>query len=205
MKSGIEVTRASAVPYGTSFYWGSFPGTMCLANFRGRFATLPNEGRETAATGQWMAGKRMQVGKGGRGLGKWTGFSRFENTLTRLFPHNSTQVVDFPLLSRLSVSWLRVERGGGQWTVDNWQWIANKGNGSNRTNGTNLETERSLMFAYVRVKSLMFAYLEKKYFFPAWWWCAAGGWKSVKFFMVFHSISRFITEIRPVITRFSRF
>src|SRR5258708_33666871 len=32
-----------------------------------------------------------------------------------------------------------------------------------------MRTERSLMFAYVRVKSLMFAYFEKKYFFPALW------------------------------------
>jgi hypothetical protein len=32
-----------------------------------------------------------------------------------------------------------------------------------------LKTERSLMFAYVRLKSLMFAFFEKKYFFPALW------------------------------------
>jgi hypothetical protein len=31
------------------------------------------------------------------------------------------------------------------------------------------ETGCSLMFAYVRVKSLMFAYFEKKYFFPPLW------------------------------------
>src|SRR5712675_2131258 len=30
-------------------------------------------------------------------------------------------------------------------------------------------TERSLMFAYVRLKSLMFAFFEKKCFFPALW------------------------------------
>jgi len=98
-------------------------------------------------------------------IGKRTGFSRFETALTHLFPHDSTQVVDFPLLSQLRVFWLRVERGGGQWKVDNWQWIAKRGNESNRTNGTNLKTERSLMFAYVRVKSLMFAILKKSIFF----------------------------------------
>src|SRR6266478_6156068 len=32
-----------------------------------------------------------------------------------------------------------------------------------------MKTERSLMFAYVRLKSLMFAFFEKKYFFPALW------------------------------------
>src|SRR5882672_8466531 len=113
--------------------------------------------------------ERSQVGKGGNEVIKWTGFSRLETASTHLFPHESTQVVDFPLLSRLRVFWLRVERGGGQWTVDNWQWIANSGNESNRTNGTNSATERSLMFAYVRLKSLKFAYFEKKYFFPALW------------------------------------
>src|SRR5713101_1408828 len=37
-----------------------------------------------------------------------------------------------------------------------------------------LKTERSLMFAYVRLKSLMFAFFEKKYFFPALW--PSGAW-----------------------------
>jgi hypothetical protein len=32
-----------------------------------------------------------------------------------------------------------------------------------------METERSLMFAYVRVNSLMFAFFEKSVFFPALW------------------------------------
>src|SRR5712672_693818 len=51
-----------------------------------------------------------------------------------------------------------------------------------------MKTERSLMFAYVRLKSLMFAYFEKKYFFPALWSSGAGtpwiaeiagsGWKT---------------------------
>ena len=179
MKSGIEVTRASAVPYGTSFYWGSFPGTSCLANFRCRFATLPNEGRETAATGQWMAGKRMQVGKGGRGLGKWTGFSRFETTLTRLFPQNSTQVVDFPHKATVRLFWERgfYRRGAETQSQDEER---DRMDNDYRHNGRNgrarpirricilvaiFETERSLMFAYVRVKSLMFAFFEKKYFF----------------------------------------
>src|SRR5258708_17079892 len=60
----------SVVPSGRIGFGADFPGTSSLANFRCRFATLPNEARETAATGQWMAGKRVQVGKGGRGLGK---------------------------------------------------------------------------------------------------------------------------------------
>src|SRR5258708_6219387 len=124
---------------------------------------------KSATAGKRWAGKRVDLGKGGQKASKWTGFSHFETALTRLFPQVSTQVVDFPLLSRLRVFWLRVERGGGQWTMDNWQRMANRGNESNRTKGTNLATERSLMFAYVRLKSLMFAFFEKKYFFPALW------------------------------------
>src|SRR6266481_6666868 len=114
---------------------------------------------EAGAGGKRWVGKWAKLGKGDRMVGKRTGFSHLETALTRLFPDVSTQVVAFPLLSQLSVFWLRVERGGGQWTVDNWQWIANRGNESNRTNGTNLETERSLMFAF----------FEKKYFSPALW------------------------------------
>ena len=131
MKPGIEVTRASAVPYGTSFYWGSFPGTMCLAaNFRGRFATFRVKEREVGETfrrskamevggeagkslgrsgirpyralgevlssGQWRVARRVCMGKGGKMAGKWTGFSHFETAFSHLFPHVSTQVVDFP-------------------------------------------------------------------------------------------------------------
>jgi hypothetical protein len=42
-------------------------------------------------------------------------------------------------------------------------------------------TERSHMFAYVRLKSPMFAYFEKKYFFPALWSSNTGTqWVGVK-------------------------
>jgi len=70
MKSGIEVTRASAVPYGTSFYWGSFPGTMCLAaNFRGRFATFRVKEGEVGET--FRRSKAMEVGgEAGKSLGR---------------------------------------------------------------------------------------------------------------------------------------
>jgi hypothetical protein len=46
---------------------------------------------------------RVNVGKCGQRVEKWTGFSRLETTSTRLFPYKSTQVVDFPHLSRVSV------------------------------------------------------------------------------------------------------
>jgi hypothetical protein len=35
--------------------------------------------------------------------GKRTGFSRLETALTRLFPHKSTQVVDFPRMAMVSI------------------------------------------------------------------------------------------------------
>jgi len=49
--------------------------------------------------GKSRAGKRVDLGKGRQWLRKRTGFSHLVTTLTRLFPHNSTQVVDFPRLS----------------------------------------------------------------------------------------------------------
>ena len=50
-------------------------------------------------------GKRVDVGKGGLEMGKWTGFSHFETALTRLFQHDSTQVVDFPHLAHVRLFW----------------------------------------------------------------------------------------------------
>jgi len=51
---------------------------------------------ETGEGGKRRGGKRVD-------LGKWTGFSHLETALTRLFPHKSTQVVDFPRLSVVRV------------------------------------------------------------------------------------------------------
>jgi len=59
MKPGIEVTRASAVLTGRALL-GSFPGTMCLANFRGRFATFRVKEREVGET--FRRSKAMEVG-----------------------------------------------------------------------------------------------------------------------------------------------
>src|SRR5258708_36497522 len=51
-------------------------------------------------------GKRwVNLGKGGCEIGKWCSFSHFETALTRLFPHKSTQVVDFPHLAMVSIFW----------------------------------------------------------------------------------------------------
>ena len=54
--------------------------------------------------------------------------------------------------------WDAVERTVERIPTERWRfWIAF------------MKTGRSLMFAYVRLKSLMFGYFEKKYFFPALW------------------------------------
>jgi hypothetical protein len=52
--------------------------------------------REPVATGKRRVGERAYMGKDGRKVEKWTGFSHFETVLIRLFPDVSTQVVDFP-------------------------------------------------------------------------------------------------------------
>jgi len=53
-------------------------------------------GWEMGLSGQKRDGTRVYLGKGGQEVGKRTGFSHFETALTHLFPHVSTQVVDFP-------------------------------------------------------------------------------------------------------------
>src|SRR6266404_2869137 len=65
---------------------------------------LPRRGWKTGGDGQRWVERRFNLGKGGRLVGKWACFAH-------LFPHDSMQVVDFPLLCRLSVFWLRVEGG----------------------------------------------------------------------------------------------
>jgi len=52
--------------------------------------------RKAGGDGKRWVGRRVDLGKGGQKVGKWTGFSHFETALPHLFPHDSTQVVDFP-------------------------------------------------------------------------------------------------------------
>jgi len=49
--------------------------------------------------------KRSQVGKGGQGMEKGTGFARTAPTSTRLGPDDSMQVVDFPHIRVAGVFW----------------------------------------------------------------------------------------------------
>jgi hypothetical protein len=60
---------------------------------------------EAGRGGKRWVGEWVQLGKGGWMTGKRTGFSHFETALTHLFPHNSTQVVDFPHLRVVRLFW----------------------------------------------------------------------------------------------------
>src|SRR5882724_9392011 len=60
-------------------------------------------------SGQKCVGRWVQLGKGGQEVGKRTGFSHIETALTRLFPHFSTQVVDFPCMCNVRLFWGRHE------------------------------------------------------------------------------------------------
>jgi len=104
-KSGIDRTRASVVPTGRTCFGAEFPGTLCLANFRCRFATLPNRGEDVGEGGKRWVWKRVNLGKGGQKAGKWRSFSHFETAFSHLFPCFSTQVVDFPRMTVVSIFW----------------------------------------------------------------------------------------------------
>jgi len=61
--------------------------------------------RKAGGDGKRWVGRRVDLGKGGQKVGKWTGFSHFETPLTHLFPHDSTQVVDFPRIEHGRLFW----------------------------------------------------------------------------------------------------
>ena len=76
-----------------------------------KFTKSGIQGRQAAVVAQAVSfptrttAKRVEVGKGGCEIGKWCNFSHLETGLTRLFPHKSTQVVDFPHLTHVSIFW----------------------------------------------------------------------------------------------------
>ena len=67
MKPGMEndVARGSVVAAGRTGFWAGFPGTSSRADFRGRFATLPDQGRKAVGQRQRpLSGKRRLVAAG---------------------------------------------------------------------------------------------------------------------------------------------
>src|SRR6266404_1234245 len=84
-------------------YWSlARPNRFCVT---GPEAGAPTKAREAGGGGKRRAGRRANPGLSGREMRKWTGFSHFETALTRLFPHDSTQVVDFPRMYAVRVFW----------------------------------------------------------------------------------------------------
>jgi len=66
-------------------------------------------GRKTGGDGKRWVGKRAFPTLSGQMVGKWCSFSHLETALTRLFPHVSTQVVDFPHLAHVRLFWEGIE------------------------------------------------------------------------------------------------
>ena len=62
-------------------------------------------GRKTGGDGKRWVGKRAFPTLSGQMVGKWCSFSHLETALTRLFPHVSTQVVDFPHICTVRLFW----------------------------------------------------------------------------------------------------
>jgi hypothetical protein len=60
-------------------------------------------GRSNGVVEYWNDGRVPCAGRGGWVVRKWTGFSHLETAFSHLFPHNSTQVVDFPHLAMVSI------------------------------------------------------------------------------------------------------
>ncbi len=101
------------------------------AMWRRAEASAPPEALEAGADGKRWAGRRVNLGKGGKMMGKRTGFSHFETALTRLFPHDSTQVVDFPRMYAVSVFW------------EAMKWVATDGTGIKHGLGKEIEPKEA--------------------------------------------------------------
>jgi len=66
-------------------------------------------GRKAVGGGKRWSGMWVNLGKGGCEIEKWRSFSHLETGFSRLFPHKSTQVVDFPRMAMVSIFWEGVE------------------------------------------------------------------------------------------------
>src|SRR6266404_1536983 len=62
-------------------------------------------GQEAGGSGKRWTGNWVNLGKGGQEVGKWCCFSHFETVFSHLFPRFSTQVVDFPRMTVVSIFW----------------------------------------------------------------------------------------------------
>ena len=82
-------------------------------------------GRDAFGSGKRWVGKRVDLGKCGPVVGKWCSFSHFRTALPHLFPHKSTQVVDFPHLAKVSQAGFGTIIGNGVvefWSIGGAEW-----------------------------------------------------------------------------------
>jgi hypothetical protein len=96
---------------GDSFQGASNSNGMnaAMARSAGPEAGAPAETREAGRGWQRRVGMWVQPGGSGQEVGKPTGFAHIAPGSTRLGPDNSTQVVDFPHLSRVRLFWASPE------------------------------------------------------------------------------------------------
>ena len=63
MKSRVKGMRASVVPGGRTYSWSDFPGIVCLANIRCRFATFTGPDRKAGKGGCKVVRKWEKAGR----------------------------------------------------------------------------------------------------------------------------------------------
>ncbi len=134
-----------------------------------------NKEPQAGGGGKRCVGKWANPGLGGQERGKWTGFSHFEITLTHLFPHKSTQVVDFPHIYTVRLFWEVMK-----WVATDETQIKH-GLGKEIEQNEAEETEKGTIIART---------------FTGFFTCKS---------LIFHEVSRFYAQIRAVFTRFYAF
>ena len=108
MKHGQNTDGDKFLIFDFRFLIGSGEKFGAWKQAAGPEAGVPTKTREAGSWGK----RRGFTALSGREIGKTrnfyrlaTGFSHFETALTRLLPHNSTQVVDFPHLAMVRLFW----------------------------------------------------------------------------------------------------
>ena len=123
-------------------------------------AGAPTMAREAGAGGKrwverWVE-RWVQPGEGGQKVEKQTGFSHFETVLTRLFPHDSTQVVDFPHLGVVSNFWGGHEIGFSHgWNTDKTPMQERRINKEGRNRGKEERTGRGVNHGWTTMDTNM--------------------------------------------------
>jgi hypothetical protein len=96
MKRGLNTDRDEFLTFDLRFFIGSGGKFGVWKQVAGPEAGVPTKTREASPCGKRRYGSRAFTALSGCETGKWCSFSHLGTVLTRLFPHKSTQVVDFP-------------------------------------------------------------------------------------------------------------